>query len=271
MYPPSPCTYSTKFIDLGRPNRIWAIPAIHSDANSLIELHDLLLEHFIPGDRILYLGNYIGYGRQTCETIDELLTFRRLILSIQGVHANDLIFLRGRQEEMLNKLLQLQFAPDPENVLLWMLGNGLASTLQAYGLNQHTAFHAAKEGVMGLTKWTKQVRETIRSHKGHEIFFNHLKQAAYTSEQLLFVHAGLDSKRELADQGDNFWWGNDNFKQIQTAYKPFEKVIRGFDPEHKGMYINGITASLDNGCGFGGDLICTAFDQDGQVFDTIET
>lgn len=270
MYPPSPCSYGRKFVDLGLPEKIWAIPAIHSDAKRLIQLHDLLLEYFSPGDRIVYLGNYIGYGDETLETVNELLTFRRLILSIPGVQTNDLVFLRGRQEEMLDKLLQLQFAPDPENVLLWMLGNGLGSTLAAYGLDQHMAFHAAKEGVMGLTKWTCKVRQAIRKQKGHEIFLNHLKQAAYTDKQLLFVHAGLDSNKPLAAQGDNFWWGNQGFKEIRVAYEPFQKVIRGFDPEHKGMYVNGISASLDDGCGFGGPLICTAFNQGGDVFDTIE-
>ncbi len=267
MYPPP---QDRKFVHLGRPERIWAIPAIHSDAARLIDLHDILLEHFSPGDRIVYLGNYIGYGPQTLETIDELLTFRRLILSVPGVQTNDITFLRGRQEEMLDKLLQLQFAPDPENVLLWMLGNGLSPVLQAYGLDHHTAFHAARKGVMGLTQWTNHVRQALRKHKGHEIFYTHLKQAAYTDEQLLFVHAGLDADKPLTAQGDNFWWGTQSFKQIHMPYTPFQKVVRGFDPEHKGMYINGLTATLDDGCGFGGDLVCTAFDQNGDVFDTLQ-
>ena len=79
------------------------------------------------------------------ETISEMLSFRRDLLAIPGVLAGDLVYLRGAQEEMWQKLLQLQFAPNPKDVLSWMLGQGVDSTLRAYGGNPETGMAAARD------------------------------------------------------------------------------------------------------------------------------
>lgn len=258
------------FVDLGQPRRIWAIPAIHSAVEELLPLHDAILESIRPGDRILYHGNYTGYGEQAIETIEEILAFRRMVLAMPSMIPNDFIYLRGTQEEMLNKLLQLQFAPNPSDVLLWMLGHGLSPTLQAYGISSHDGIEACRRGIMDITRWTHSVRQKIRSHDGHEKLMNTMKRAAFTDlknsdSPLLFVHAGLNAHRSLDDQGDSLWWDGDCFDSIHEPYKPFEKVIRGYDPAHKGMKMNCVTATLDDGCGFGGQLVCAAFSQNGQV------
>ena len=87
---------------------------------------------------------------------------------------------------------------------------------------------------------------------------------------MLFVHAGIDIHKPLNDQGDNFWWSSRDFNAIETPYEPFRKIVRGFDPNHKGTHINCVTATIDGGCGFGGDLICAGFDQSGGVQDILE-
>lgn len=252
-----------KFVQLGSPKRIWAVPAIHGESRTLISLHDKILDQFKRGDKLVYLGNYIGHGEDAAGTVSELLAFRRLVLSIQGVYPADLIYLRGSQEEMLQKLLQLQFAPNPTDVLLWTLGQGMTSTLNSYGLCQHDAIEACSKGTMGITKWTALLRQAIKDRPGHDTFFAQLTRAAYTDERssspLLFVHAGLDYDCRLEDQGDTLWWGAHKFQEIKHNYAPFKKVIRGYDPQHKGLDLNCVKATLDEGCGFGGQLICAAF------------
>ena len=263
-----------KFISMGSPNKIWSISAVHGNADKLTALHNNILNKIQPGDRIVYLGNYTGYGTQSIESVNEILTFRRLVLSLPGMMPKDFVYLRGAQDEMWQKLLQLQFAPDPGNVLLWMLGNGLSNTLYAYDLSPHDGIEACRQGVMSITKWTHEVRSAVRRHAGHEIFNMQLVQAAHTDKNsaypMLFVHAGLDGSKSLSEQGDNLWWANDEFENINIAYKPFEKVIRGFDPYHKGLHLNCITATIDGGCGFGGALVCAAFDAQGHVDELIE-
>lgn len=262
------------FATLGRPERVWTVPAIHGDLASLTSLHDNLLDRIKPGDRILYHGNYTGYGQHAVECVDEILMFRRMVLAMPGVRTSDFVYLRGQQEQMWQKLLQLPFAPDPTNVLLWMLGNGLSSTLYSYGLSPHDGIAACRAGTMGITKWVKTVRLAVRKHAGHEIFSTHQQRAAFTSKDseypMLFIHAGISTDKTLEEQGDHFWWGGDSFDQVACAYKPFEKVVRGYDPQHKGLYLNCITATVDHGCGFGGELISVGFEGDGEVHEILE-
>lgn len=252
---------------------IWAIPAIHGEIDQLVNIHDAIIDQIKPGDRILYHGNTIGYGTSNVECIDEILTFRRMVLSKPGMMPHDFIYLRGQQEEMWEKLLQIQFAPNPEDVLLWVLGNGLRPTFDSYGICPHDGIEACKQGVMPLTKWTHSIRDAIRRHQGHETFFSNLTRAATTSQDngcpLLFVHAGLCPHKDLSAQGDAFWWSNEEFDGLQKSYFPFQRVVRGFDPQKKGREVNCIKASIDEGCGFDGHLSCTVFEEDGNICDLI--
>lgn len=283
-----------RFAALGNPRRIWAISAIHAEADRLVALHDSIYPQLEAGDRIVYLGNYFGHGTEATRTIDEILTFRRNVLAMPGWMPSDIAYLRGGQEEMWEKLVQLQFAPNPREVLEWMLDHGLSATLESYGMNPTHGLVSTREGAMSITRWTAGVRAAIRRHRGHDMFITHLRRAAFTPPQvmelaatgtggayaramddsaapMLFVHAGLNPNRPLQDQGDALWWGGRSFDAIHTPYDPFEKVIRGFDPNQGGLHINGVTATLDGGCGFGGPLVCAGFDRCGEVFSLIES
>ena len=264
-----------RFALMGKPRRIWAISAMHAEARRLMTLHDLLYPMIRPGDRLVYLGNYTGYGNDPVGTINEILTFRRMVMALPGMMVNDISYLRGSQEEMWQKLLQIQFAPNPAEVLNWMYDNGLSQTLEAYNIDPRQGQIAAAEGVMSLTKWTAKIRDALRRHPGHDIFSTHHRRAAYTSEQteypMLFVHTGLNPERPLHDQGDSFWWGGKQFDGINIPYSPFQKVVRGYDAERRGVHLNCVTATLDGGCGFGGTLVCAGFTPLGDIFELIET
>lgn len=268
---------SDSFACIGRPRRIWAIAAIHAEASQLMDIHDELYSHIRPGDRLLYMGNYTGYNPKAVETINELLTFRRTVMAIPGMAASDIIYLRGQQEDMWMKLLEIPFTPSPRDVLHWMLDCGLAGTLESYGMNPVSGLQAAREGTLSLTRWINRLRQAQRAHPGHEIFTSQWKRAAITQSDdsaqppLLFVHAGLDPCCELDQQGDNFWQEDRKFEAISEPYAPFGRIVRGYDPEHKGVYINGITATIDAGCGFGGSLACSGFASDGEFLGLYES
>lgn len=263
----------SRFACLGSPRRIWAVSAVHAEIGQLMQLHDAIFPHIRPGDRLLYLGNYLGFGKHPVETVDELLTFRRSVMAIPGMMAGDVIYLRGGQEEMWQKLMQVQFAPNPSEILLWMLSKGLSNTLVSYGIDPHEGVKAAGEGTMPLTRWTNKVREAVRRHPGHETFSTQWRRAAYTVDRreapLLFVNAGINPARALEEQGDCFWWAGQNFNAITAPYNPFSKVIRGYDPAHGGVNLNCVTATIDGGCGFGGELVCAGFTNEGEIFDMV--
>ena len=263
-----------RFTALGAPRRVWAVSAIHGELEKLYALHDAILERMQAGDRIVYLGNYTGYGTQSRETVDEILTFRRLALSQPGVMPTDITYLRGRQEDMWQKLLQLQFVNKPELALTDMLEKGLAATLESYGLRADDGMRACKEGVLALTRWTMKIRDAIRRNPGHDIFLTQQKRAAYTTvdgrHPLLFVHAGIDPMLPLDMQNERLWDSGEDFAAITQAYAPFEKVIRGYDPNHEGVRINCVTASLDGGSGFGGDLVAARMDGQGRMLELLQ-
>lgn len=220
------------------------------------------------------MGNYIGHGRDSAGTIDELITFRRMVLAQPAAMPGDIVYLRGAQEELWQKLLQLQFAPNPGHILRWMLDNGLSQTLCSYGISPHEGLSAAHEGVMALTRWTARIRELLRRRPGHDVFTTQWRRAAHTDRDaaypILFVNAGINPDRGLEEQGDSFWWAGARFDDIVLPYDPFRKIVRGFDPAHGGINLNCVTATIDGGCGFGGSLVCAGFDRDGNIFDMVE-
>ncbi len=264
----------SRFSSLGHAKRILAISAIHGELDKLTHLHDTIFPHIQVGDRVIYTGNYMGYGESSVGVIDEMLSFRRAVLAKRGMIPSDLIYLRGGQEEMWQKLLQLQFAPDPTKALVWMLGNGLKNTLYAYGLCPHDGIEACRQGIVGISQWTTKIRTLFKNNSGHEAFTTHLVRAAFMPETsdypMLFVHAGIDCDKPLTNQGDNFWWGHDKFNHIEKSYDPFQKVVRGYDPTHNGIQYNGVKATIDGGCGFGGTLVCAVFDDQGNVIDNLQ-
>lgn len=265
-----------RFAVLNSPRRIWAVAAIHGETERLSKLHDEIYRYIMPGDRLVYLGNYTGYGLHSAAAVTEILTFRRMVLALPGMIADDIVYLRGQQEEMWHKLLQLQFAPQPVAVLDWLLAHGMEATLRSYGLNPAEGRIAAQEGVMSLIRWAVKVRTALRRQPGHEIFTAQWRRAAYSrtdddSADLLFVHAGINPALPLSDQGDSFWWADKSFNRITAPYNPFKKIIRGFDPDHNGLHINCVTATIDGGCGFGGSLVCAGIGQDSEIFDIIES
>ncbi|MCB1537481.1 MAG: hypothetical protein KDJ49_00665 [Alphaproteobacteria bacterium] len=241
---------------------------MHGEVERLARLHDSLIGQIRPGDRIVYLGNYIGVGPESAPVIDEILAFRRMVLAIAGMQPGDFVYLRGQQEELLQRAFQLHFASSPWMVYEWMLDQGLARTLESYGIDAREGLNAASADSARLARWTGFMRHMVYRHAGHDIFFHQLKRAAYTAHTaapMLFVNAGVKTDLRLEDQGDRFWWGGDDFQTISDAYDPYARVIRGYDPQRRGLYINCVTATMDNGCGFGGSLACGAWQADASV------
>jgi serine/threonine protein phosphatase 1 len=263
-----------RFARLRRARRIWAVAAIHGDAGRLAALHDRMERVWQPGDRVVYLGNYLGRGPAIRQTIDEILGFRLAVMAQPGGFACDVAFLRGSQEEMWQKLLQLQFAVSPRDVLQWMLDQGVGATLEAYGGDVQQGFAACREGPRAITRWTSGLRGAVNGAAGHNQFLSALRRAAISDAEsaagaLLFVHAGVDTTRPLDAQGDAFWWGGGRLLELAAPYAGFRRIIRGFDRQHGGLVEAAHVTSLDAGCGFGGALLAACFAVDGTVLETL--
>jgi serine/threonine protein phosphatase 1 len=251
--------------------RLWAIAAIRGEAKRLAQLHDAISKRFQEGDRIIYLGDYVGHGGAVLATIDELLDFRRRVLGRRGGANCDVVFLRGAREETWQKLLQLQFAPNPGEVLHWMVRAGMEASVTAYGGDLRQGFAACRDGASAITRWTTALRGAMNATPGHTALFSNLRHAALTEDRgFLFVHAAIDPSRPLVAQGDAFWWGHKDILELKAPFESFGRIIRGVDRDHRGVVEGGFGVSVDGGAGHGGRLIAACFGPDRAVIDVAE-
>lgn len=260
-----------RFAHLGRARRIWAVGSIHGEVEQLRRLHRAIGEGWQRFDRLVYLGNLIGRGEGIIATMDELLAFRRQVLAVEHAIPEDVVYLRGSQEEMWQKLLQLQFATDPQGVLRWMLQMGVGATLEAYGARTEEALVEARMGALAITRWTQRLRQAVHAHPGHFQILSELRRAAFTADNaFLFVNAGLDPSRPLEAQSDSFWWGHTDFAAMSEPYLDYAQVVRGFDPQHPGIALAERVVTLDGGCGFGGPLVAALLEPEGGIVERLE-
>jgi serine/threonine protein phosphatase 1 len=263
-----PISDKERFSCLQDAARIWVIGSIHGNLTGLKAIHRGIFSHIKRDDKFIYLGNYYGDSDQIIETIDDLLLTRREIMSMPSVYMpEDFIYLRGAKEEMFSKLLQIQFSPNPAEVMDWLLEHGMGKVLSAYGSSAEEARSVSHQGTMAMTKWTGAIRRVIYSHLGHSNLASHLRRAAFTGDgKLLFVHASVDVKRPLTMQKDNFWWDHGTFDMIEQPYSGFSKIIRGYDHQKRGSDFNSLhRITLDGGSGRGGKLEAICISAEGEV------
>jgi hypothetical protein len=250
--------------------RVWTVASVHGEAARLQQLHGKLIEQIKPGDCLVYLGNLIGYGPAVFETMQEVLLFRRALLARVGADCAEIAFVRGSQEEMWHRLLQIQFAINPSEVLSWMFDHGAEASVRAYGSNAKEGLDAASKGAVALTEWTGRLRRAMRAADGHNALMSSLRRAAFAEDRsILMVSAGIDVSRPLSEQFDSFWWGATPFHTITEPFCGFSRVVRGFDLRRRGIDVGATTASLDGGCGFGGPLNAACFDLNRDICETV--
>jgi hypothetical protein len=264
-----------KFAELGAPRRIWAVAAIHGEVDRLATLHDHLAGRFNVRDRIVYLGNYLGSESTTnTATFDEIMAFRAAVMSKSGVEPSDIVYLRGPAEESWQRLLRLQFAPNPTQALDRALASGVEGYLRLYGVSVNDTRSVARAGSITITRWTNQMRSLQRATPGHEALMCSMRRAAYTQvhadqKKTLFVPAGFDSSRSLEDQGEALWWSSAPYRVAGRSQNAFNRIVRGFDSVNSGSVLDEAAVTLDGGCGRGGPLICGSFTSNGKLSEIV--
>ena len=210
-------------------NKIWAIGSLHSSINSFESIKNYIFSNFENGDKLIFLGNLIGFENKSKEIISEVLSLRFNLMAKFNLDPEDIIFLRGAQEEMFSKLLQLQIAPNPVEIIDWIFSHGVDKTIMSYNFNPQEFRNIASQGTIQINKLTSRLNNYISTIPGHKEFFSNLKHAAYSdSKEVLFVNRGVDISRPLSAQNDCFWWGYQNFSLINKPYNTFKRIVRGY-------------------------------------------
>ena len=263
------------FIEIKYSNKIWAVGSIHSNFESFSSIKEYLLLNFCSGDKLVFLGNIIGLGKKTTDTLSSVIDLRNNLLSKFFLNHNDIIFLRGAQEEMFLKLLQLQTAPNPNDIVLWMFDHGVDKTIESYGFNKDEAIRISTQGPLSISKWTSKINRAVSDYPGHKQYYTHLKHAAFTqSKKILFLNRGVDVSRPLSAQNDCFWWGYQNFSKLDKPYNSFIRIVRGYQSSSKVELKNAkhkVVCSLFKQPLSNKKIIAGAFNQNGEVLDLFES
>ena len=152
---------------------------------------------------------------------------------------------------MFLKLMQLQIAPNPQDILLWMFDHGVGKTIESYGFSKEEAKDISSQGTLAISKWTSKLNSRVIANKGHKDYFSNLKHAAFSSsKKILFVNRGVDVSRPLSAQNDCFWWGYQNFSKINQPYSSFTRIVRGYQSAEN----NNLADSKNH-------VVCTLFKQ----------
>ena len=265
----------TLFLEIKDSKKIWAIGSVHSRLESFNSLKKHILNNFGKDDHLVFLGNIIGLRKQSKETLNSVIDLRNKLMSKFYISNNKIVFLRGAQEEMFLKLLQLQTAPNPQDIVLWMYEHGVDATVESYGFNKKDLIEIAKQGTLAITRWTSKLNKAVNDCPGHKEYFANLKHAAFNqSKKILFLNRGVDISRPLSAQNDCFWWGYQNFSRLKKPYYTYNRIVRGYKSSDKNdleQSKNQIVCSLFKPPLSNTSIVAGVFDNSGDVLDIFES
>ena len=264
----------SNFVELNGSGRLWAIGSIHSNLKSFSSIKNFILKNFKSEDKLIFLGNIIGLGDSSKETLSSVIDLRFYLMSKFKLKPESIVFLRGAQEEMFSKLLQLHLAPNPSEIIEWMFDHGVNETIKSYGFSVKEIRNVASSGTINISRWTANLNRVIHNSLGHTQYFLNLKHAAYShTKKILFVNRGVDITRPLSAQNDCFWWGFQNFSTIQKPYNTFIRIVRGYESEHlnkQEISKNNVVCTLFKQPLSNKSVLCGIFGENGEIFDLFE-
>ena len=262
------------FVELNNSGKIWAVGSIHSNYNSFNAIKEYILKNFKEDDKLIFLGNVIGLGDKSKETLNSVIDLRFNLMSKFKLKPDSIVFLRGAQEEMFSKLMQLQLAPNPLEIIEWMFDHGVDKTINSYGFSREEVKNIASSGTINISKWTSNLNNSLKKSPGHIEYFLNLKHAAYShSKKILFVNRGVDITRPLSAQNDCFWWGFQDFSKIKEPYKTFLRIVRGYESKHlnnQEISKNNVVCTLFKQPLSNKSVLCGIFKENGEILDLFE-
>lgn len=229
---------------------IYAIGDIHGQVTMLRALLDTL--RALPlreEDTVVFLGDYIDRGEDSCGVIETLIGFR--------AEHEDTVFLRGNHEQLM---LDARSGPEPEpssqegfvlfadETLLW-LQNGGTDALQSYSLKNPL-------------QWWESIPDSHWS-------FIRATLMDYITPRYHFVHAGLllpgQSWEGAEYKLDPRLWIREPFLSCRASYEG-RIVVFGHTPQMSGRpLVQRHKIGLDTGAVFGGPLTMATFDPNAPV------
>ena len=257
--------------NLGSFDRVWVIGSVRGKAEPFEKICKQILDKSKPKDRLVFTGNLVGNNNnkinESKKVVDIALKLRAFFMSNSAFCINDIVFLRGCFEELLDKSRELHMSPNPLELVAWMYSKGLDKILESYNIAPSLLHHAARDGASALSRAAVEINRAIDSNAGHSNYMSSLKRLAHNEEKtLLFVSAGLSKDRPLEAQSDELWWGG-GFSNLDEPYRDMARLIRGFDPKEEGIASGKFGVTLDGGVD---QVFAALFEKNGQLLETIQ-
>ena len=235
---------------------MFAIGDIHGCLDELTSLHKKIFTHDkfdVKNDLIIYLGDYIDRGKNSKEVINQILKLKNN--KIKTVN------LMGNHDEFM-----IDFLFNNKNNIENWLNFGLDQTIRSYGIE---VVDFIKDGFGDDI--IDQLRNRLLStmSEEHINFFKGL-ELSFSSENYLFVHAGIDPRKKLTEQAkeDYLWSRSDIF--FDKNFKAEKIIVHGHTPEEN-IVNYPFRINIDTGCFFSGKLSCVCLNDKNNHREFIET
>ncbi|RFP88225.1 serine/threonine protein phosphatase [Rhodobacteraceae bacterium 63075] len=174
-----------------------AIGDIHGRADLLLQL-DKLIEKNFSGWPVVFLGDYIDRGEESCEVL-------KLLMSVSPEGSPPVTCLMGNHERML-----LDFLDRPSQYARRWVHNGGLQTLASFGVSLKLD-HLSDDTAMAST------RDQLLEAMGNEMVdWLRARPLSWQSGNVWAAHAGADPTEPMETQeARDLLWGHPKFTQDQ--------------------------------------------------------
>lgn len=217
---------------------IYAVGDIHGRCDLLAKLVSAIAEEAPATAELIFIGDYIDRGPDSAQVVQFLLTDPAL-------RRFKPIFLKGNHEAAL-----LDFLERPEAGPGWARFGGL-DTLASYGVR-------VPGSISDLAEWERARQElTYALSGGHREFYETLRLGVERG-CYLFVHAGVDPRTPIAEQGEaQFLWIRQPFLTHDGRLERI--IVHGHTPEPEPVW-NHCRIGIDTGAYASGRLTAVRID-----------
>lgn len=207
--------------------RLFAIGDVHGCVDELTVLLRAIAPG--PGDKLIFLGDYVDRGPSPRRVID-------LLLELRDSRRCDTVFLRGNHEDMF-----LDYLGEEGSHGEVFLFNGGKATLASYGMAPQ---------LRGAGACGRMPPAHLEFLRGLDLWHLH--------EPFLFVHAGISPLRRLdQQQKEDLLWIREEF--IRNRHPLTHTVVFGHTPQREVLWNLPFKVGLDTGCVYGNKLSCLDF------------